>query len=576
MSAKKIIECVPNFSEGRDKTVIEAISEAVRAVEGVRLLDVDPGVSTNRTVYTFVGGPSAVVAAALAAARTAHALIDMTKHKGSHPRMGALDVCPFIPVSGVTVEECVAVAKEFGSRLAEEFHVPVFLYGDAAEKGAHRTTMPQIRAGEYEGLKNKLTQPSWQPDFGPPSFVPSWGATVTGVRKFLIAYNINLISTKEQAHRIALNLRTQGRGENEKGRLSHCQAIGWYLEEKNLAQISVNLTDFDVTPIHDAAMLRLPVTGSEIVGLVPLRALMQAAEYYMEKENLFILEEDQKIQLAIHRLGLSQLSPFIPKERIIEYCLAEGDPALRSMGTLGKTSVGQFVKAVAARTPAPGGGAVAAAVASLGSALGAMVGQLTYGKRQWEELDTIMRKNIPTLHAAAMELLPAIDRDAQSFSDYMSACCLPSSTKEEEKIKNSAVAEAAIQTVVVPLDIMQAVDSAWPALAHMAEVGNINCKSDVQVGARCLETGSWGAYYNVSINLDNVSDKDERHAFKTMADDLLKKAQDISGNISFGLYGVGRLVDHNHIQGFDSARHLSLWLRIFVFLLLRDNESQVA
>ncbi|KAA0184531.1 hypothetical protein HAZT_HAZT003331 [Hyalella azteca] len=391
------------------------------------MLDVDPGPSTNRTVYTFVGSPAAIVEAALAAARTAHRLIDMTRHSGSHPRMGALDVCPFIPVCGVTVAECVKVAKEFGRRLAGELDVPVFLYGDAADKGDHRKTMPQIRAGEYESLEKKLQDPQWQPDFGPSAFVPRWGATVTGVRKFLIAYNINLIATKEQAHRIALNLRTQGRGNGEVGRLQNCQAIGWYLEERNMAQISINLTDFDVTPIHvayeealkDAAALNVPITGSEIVGLVPLRSLLQAADYYIDREGLFILEEEHKLQLVINRLGLSQLAPFVPKERIIEYCLAEGDPSLRSVGPLGRGSVAALVRGVAARTAAPGGGSVAAAVAALGSALGAMVGQLTYGKRQWEEHDAAMRSAIAPLHRAAFELLPAIDNDTIAFSKYM-------------------------------------------------------------------------------------------------------------------------------------------------------------
>lgn len=300
--------------------VIDAIADAVRNTPGVVLLDVDPGSSTNRTVYTFVGDPRSVVQGALAAARAAFPLIDMTRHKGEHPRMGALDVCPFIPVQDVTVEECVEVSKEFGRRLAAELGVPVFLYGAASARD-FRKTMPQIRSGEYEGLAEKLLRPEWAPDFGEARFVPSWGGTVTGVRKFLIAFNINMVATKEQAHRIALNLREQGRGSGQPGRLKGVQGIGWWLGEHNIAQISFNLTDMDLTPMHvafeeakkDALELNLAVTGSEVVGLVPLRAILDAADFYIRRENLFVLHEDQKVHLAINRLGLSTLAPFNPR-----------------------------------------------------------------------------------------------------------------------------------------------------------------------------------------------------------------------------------------------------------------------
>lgn len=524
----KIVECVPNFSEGRDKTVIEAIAGAVRACHGVKLLDVDPGASTNRTVYTFVGGPDEVVEAALAAARVAFARIDMTKHKGSHPRMGALDVCPFIPVRGVTQKECVAISATFGRRLAKELGVPVYLYGAAATKD-FRTTLPQIRAGEYEGLKDKLIQPKWEPDFGSREFVPRWGATVTGVRKFLIAYNINLLSTKEQAHRIALNLREQGRTPTQPGRLKSCQAIGWYLEEQRLAQISINLTDYDVTPMHvafeeakkDAAELKIGVMGSEVVGLVPLAALLQAAEYYIAKEELFILEEEQKVQLAINRLGLSTLSPFNPKERIIEYCVGAG----QGVGKLGRGSVEDFVRGVAARTPAPGGGSVAATVAAMGAALGTMVGQMTFGKRQWEALDSTMRRLIPPLHQAAVSLLPAIDADTAAFNAYMDAVRLPQGTEEEKGVRERAVKVATEKTIQVPLSLLKAIDQTWEPLVEMATVGNMNCRSDLQVGARCLEAGAWGAYYNVLVNLENLLEGPERNSYQTQAEDYLQKAR---------------------------------------------------
>ncbi|KAF6385058.1 hypothetical protein mRhiFer1_008882 [Rhinolophus ferrumequinum] len=302
----RLVECVPNFSEGNNQEVIEAISQAVVRTPGCVLLDVDAGPSTNRTVYTFVGRPEDVVDGALNAARAAFRLIDMRRHKGEHPRMGALDVCPFIPVRGVSMDECVLCAQAFGQRLAEELGVPVYLYGEAAQM-ASRRTLPAIRAGEYEALPEKLKQAEWAPDFGPSSFVPSWGATATGARKFLIAFNINLLSTKEQAHRIALNLREQGRGADQPGRLKKVQGIGWYLDEKNLAQVSTNLLDFEVTALHtvyeetcrEAKELNLPVVGSQLVGLVPLQAILDAANFYCEKENLFVLEEEQRIRLIL-------------------------------------------------------------------------------------------------------------------------------------------------------------------------------------------------------------------------------------------------------------------------------------
>ncbi|XP_012926848.1 formimidoyltransferase-cyclodeaminase isoform X11 [Heterocephalus glaber] len=302
----QLVECVPNFSEGNNKEVIDAISGAIAQTPGCVLLDVDAGPSTNRTVCTFVGRPECVVSGALNAARIAWRLIDMSQHRGEHPRMGALDVCPFIPVRGVSMEDCVLCAQAFGQQLAEELSVPVYLYGEAA-KVAGRRSLPAVRAGEYEGLPEKLKQAEWAPDFGPSTFVPSWGATVTGARKFLIAFNINLLGTKEQAHRIALNLREQGRGKDQPGRLKKVQGIGWYLEEKKLAQVSTNLLDFEVTALHtvyeetcrEAQELSLPVVGSQLVGLVPLQALLDAAAFYCHRENLFVLEEEHRIRLVI-------------------------------------------------------------------------------------------------------------------------------------------------------------------------------------------------------------------------------------------------------------------------------------
>jgi len=522
----KIIECVPNFSEGRDSTVIEAISAAVRATPGAVLLDVDPGASTNRTVFTFVGDPDSIVQAALNAAKVAFDLIDMRKHSGEHPRMGALDVCPFIPIRGVTVEECVTVSRKFASLLASALDIPVFLYGSASG-ASYRATMPQIRAGEYEGLEEKLKDDKWAPDFGPARFVPSWGGTVTGVRKFLIAYNVNLLSTKEQAHRIALNIREKGRGDDQPGRLKAVQGIGWWLAEKNIAQVSINITDMDVTPMHvafeevkkDAEDLSIAVTGSELVGLVPLNSILEAAEFYMKKENLMVLDEDQKVHLAINRLGLATLSPFNPKERIIEYCLPQSTTDL-----LVHKTVSDFVTSVGDRSPAPGGGSVSALLAALGCGLGAMVSKLSYGKRQWEHLDSRMRAIIPRLHSAMLSVIPMVDDDTDAFNDYMEAMKLPKSSEAMIEARNKAMQEGLKTAIRVPMSLAHKTNSIWEPLLDLAECGNMNCKSDLQVAVRCLETAVQGARYNVLINLEGINDDTFREVTVAEIDKELEMA----------------------------------------------------
>ncbi|KAF6118711.1 formimidoyltransferase cyclodeaminase [Phyllostomus discolor] len=513
----RLVECVPNFSEGNNQEVIDAISQAVAQTPGCVLLDVDAGPSTNRTVYTFVGSPEDVVEGALNAARAAFRLIDMSKHKGEHPRMGALDVCPFIPVRGVGMAECVLCAQAFGRRLARELNVPVYLYGEAAQV-ASRRTLPAIRAGEYEALPEKLKQAEWAPDFGPSTFVPSWGATAAGARKFLLAFNINLLGTKEQAHRIALNLREQGRGEDQPGRLKKVQGIGWYLDEKNLAQVSTNLLDFEVTGLHtvyeetcrEAQELSLPVVGSQLVGLVPLKALLDTAAFYCEKENLFILEEEHRIRLVVNRLGLDSLSPFNPKERIIEYLVPESRPEQR----LVDKSLQAFVREVGARSATPGGGSVAAASAAMGASLACMAGLMTYGRRQFEPLDASMRRLIPPFHAASAKLTALVDADAQAFGAYLEAMKLPRSTPEERERRAAALQQGLRQAVAVPLELAETVASLWPALQELALCVNLACRSDLQVAAKALETGMFGAYFNVLINLKDISDdkfKDQIH-----------------------------------------------------------------
>uniref|UniRef100_A0A5F8AIN6 Formimidoyltransferase-cyclodeaminase n=1 Tax=Macaca mulatta TaxID=9544 RepID=A0A5F8AIN6_MACMU len=429
---------------------------------------------------------------------------------GEHPRMGTLDVCPFIPVRGVSMDECVLCAQAFGQRLAEELDVPVYLYGEAARTDSRRT-LPAIRAGEYEALPKKLQQAEWAPDFGPSSFVPSWGATATGARKFLIAFNINLLSTKEQAHRIALNLREQGRGKDQPGRLKKVQGIGWYLDEKNLAQVSTNLLDFEVTALHtvyeetcrEAQELSLPVVGSQLVGLVPLKALLDAAAFYCEKENLFILEEEQRIRLVVSRLGLDSLCPFSPKERIIEYLVPERGPERG----LGSKSLRAFVGEVGARSAAPGGGSVAAAAAAMGAALGSMVGLMTYGRRQFQPLDATMRRLIPPFREASAKLTALVDSDAEAFAAYLEAMRLPKNTPEEKDRRTAALQEGLRRAVSVPLTLAETVASLWPALQELARCGNLACRSDLQVAAKALETGVFGAYFNVLINLRDITDE---------------------------------------------------------------------
>uniref|UniRef100_A0AAR2JX02 Formimidoyltransferase-cyclodeaminase n=1 Tax=Pygocentrus nattereri TaxID=42514 RepID=A0AAR2JX02_PYGNA len=442
----------------------------VECVHCCSLLDVDPGSSTNRTVYTFVGSPQAVVEGALNAARTAFTIIDMTKHT-------------------------------------------VYLYGEAARTESRRS-LPSVRAGEYEALPEKLKKSEWAPDYGPAAFVPSWGATVTGARKFLIAYNVNLLSTKEQAHRIALDIREQGRSKDQPGTLKMVQGMGWYLDESNLAQVSTNILDFEQTPLHsvyeeicrDARELNLPVVGSQIVGLIPLKAVLDCADYYIQRDKLFVVEEEHKVRLVISKLGLDSLGPFAPKERIIEYMVESS----QDEGRLVSLSLQQFVRSVGARTAAPGGGSVSAAIAAMGAALGCMVGQMTYGKRQFEALDGVMRKLIPPFHQAMNDLLLTVDADSTAFNSYMAALKMPKSTPDEMKRREEAMQDGLKKAVGVPLSLAEKVTALWPALKEIVCYGNVACKSDAQVAAKALETAVYGAYYNVIINLKDITDQSFR------------------------------------------------------------------
>lgn len=530
----RLVECVPNFSEGRDPSIIDAIAASIRAVPDVQLLDVDPGESTNRTVMTFVGEPDTVVEAAFQAAATAYELIDMRHHSGEHPRLGAVDVVPFVPISGVSMEDCVECARRFGERVGEELGVPIYLY-EEAQSLEHRKAMAQIRAGEYEGLAEKLLLPEWEPDFGPAELVPESGATVTGARFFLIAYNVNILGTRNQAHRLALNVRERGRtvtdpdGESfqRPGYFSAVKGMGWTLEEFDLAQVSMNLDNYRVTGLHDvfeaiksdAAELNIGVAGSEIVGLVPLEAILDAAEFYIEEENLFILDERQKVRLVVDRLGLSSIHPFVPEEKIIEYMVAEDRD-----GLLIRATVREFVESVGARTSTPGGGSVAALLGALGAALGAMVGWLTYGRRKYEHLDDIMREHLPPLVELQEELLQAVDADTDAFGEYMEALRMPKDTDKQQKARQAAMQEGLKTATNVPLHTMELADRAWPSMLEIARFGQYSSRSDVEVGAKALEACVYGAHRNVIINLADIEDEEYCSWTQTRATELLDRA----------------------------------------------------
>ena len=532
----RLVECVPNFSEGRDAAVIEAIAESIRQCEGVKLLDVDPGESTNRTVMTIVGPPDEVVEAAFQGAKTAYRLIDMTRQTGEHPRMGAVDVVPFIPITGVDMAECVELSRRFGQRVGEELGVPVYLY-EEAQTQEHRKALRQIRSGEYEGLAEKIGDPAWTPDFGPGEFVPRSGATVTGARFFLVAYNVNILGTRNQAHRLALNVREQGRtvkgpdGEavQEPGYFEAVKGIGWELEEFDLAQVSMNLDNYRITPIHavfeaikrDAAALGVGVAGSEIVGLVPLEAILQAADHYIEAEGLFILDERQKVRLAIDRLGLSSIHPFRPDEKIIEYMIdgAQDGPLIRK-------SVRGFVEAVGARSSAPGGGSVAALMGALGAALGGMVGWLTYGRRKYEHLDAQVRELLPPLVEVQEGLLRAVDADTDAFADFMAALQLPKDTEAQKAARREAMQAGLKKATLVPYQTMELADRAWDPMLGLARIGQYSSRSDAEVGAKALEACLYGAHRNVEINLADIHDEAFRADLSAKAGALLERGKE--------------------------------------------------
>ncbi|MEJ5272531.1 MAG: glutamate formimidoyltransferase [Spirochaetota bacterium] len=507
----KIVECVPNFSEGKNDSIIQKIADSIKAIPDVNLLDIDPGRDTNRTVFTFVGSPENVLEAAFNAIKTGSQLIDMRQHKGAHPRMGACDVCPFIPVSEMTMEECVELAEKLGKRVGEELGIPVYLYEFAA-KSSYRKNLADIRAGEYENLENKLSDPDWKPDFGPDIFnenVKKTGATVIGARHFLIAYNLNL-NTKDKsiANSIAKKLREKGETKKNPdgtetiipGLFKECKAIGWYVDDYKRAQISINLTNFNVTNMHhvfdaackEAEKLGARITGSEIVGLVPLAAIKESGLYYIQKMNLSrAVSEREIIEIAAFSLGLSEVQKFDPDEKIIEY-------KIRKKNKLVDLSLSAFTDELASKSPAPGGGSVAALNASLAASLGSMVGNLTFKKKNYENVSEEAEKIAFELHNKKDTLLQLIDKDTDSFNAMMNAL----KSKDQHLIK-----EATKNACIIPFETSKQVLEIAKLLNQLAKIANINAISDVGVGGLNLYAAFYSAKYNVLINLKGFDDQ---------------------------------------------------------------------
>lgn len=525
-----IIECVPNFSEGRRPEIIKQITDAIEAVPGVRLLNVDPGKATNRTVVTLVGSPAAVVEAAFCAIRVAGEIIDMRQHKGEHPRMGATDVCPLIPIAGISMEETARWAQQLAERVGRELGLPVYLY-EAAQPDKRRSNLSVIRAGEYEGFFKKILLPEWKPDFGPAEFDARRGGTVIGARDFLVAYNVNLNTTStRRANAIAFDVREAGRVLREgdpvsgkpvtgvdgkpvhvPGTLKAVKAIGWYIEEYGMAQISMNLTNISVTPVHvafdevcrAAAERGIRVTGSELVGLIPLQAMLDAGRYFLAKQQRSAgVSVKELIRIAILSMGLDELGPFVPEERIIEYLL-RGPAAER----LVNMSLLDFADETASESPAPGGGSIAAYVGALGASLGAMVANLSAHKKGWDSRWAEFGSWAEKGQACKEELLRLVDADTLAFNAIMTAFGLPKGTPEEKTIRHEAIQTATRTAIEVPFRVMQVAYDSLDLIGAMASGGNPNSVSDAGVGALCVRAAVSGAFLNVRINAAGYEDK---------------------------------------------------------------------
>ncbi|HMZ89003.1 MAG: glutamate formimidoyltransferase [Chitinophagales bacterium] len=519
---RQIIECVPNFSEGRDMQIIRQITDAISSVEGVTLLDVDPGKATNRTVVTFVGDADAVVEAAYRGIAKAAEVIDMRKHHGEHPRMGATDVCPFVPVANATMEDCIACAKKLGERVGSTLNIPVYLYESAATS-PERKNLATIRAGEYEGIEKKILDPMWKPDFGPAQFNPQTGNCIIGARDFLVAFNVNLNTTSvRRANSIAFDVRENGRvdpsgakdaqGEALRipGACKSVKAIGWFIEEYGIAQVSMNLTNIRDTPVHiafdacvnSAASRGMRVTGSELVGLIPLQCLIDAGKYFLEKQERSIgVSEEELIKITVKSMGLDELAPFNPADKIIEYKLGSTTGKLVSM------NLRAFANETASESPAPGGGSIAAYCGALGISLATMVANLSSHKKgwdaRWKEFSDVADKG----QQLKDRLLFMVDEDTAAFNKIMDAFGLPKATPDEKSARKKAIQDATVYAIEVPFKVMQLSFESMALIKAMAENGNPNSVSDAGVGALCARTAVLGAFLNVKINASGLDDK---------------------------------------------------------------------
>ncbi len=527
---RRLVECVPNFSEGKNMAIIKQITDAIESVEGVKLLDVDPGKDTNRTVVTFVGEPEPVAEAAFRAIKKASEVIDMSKHKGEHPRFGATDVCPIIPISGVTMDECVEVARKIGERVGNELSIPVYLYEYAATE-PKRKNLASVRAGEYEGIPEKIAKPEWKPDFGPAKFNAKSGNVAISARDFLVAYNVNLNTTSERrANSIAFDVREAGRIKREgnpitgpvvkdekgnavriPGTLKAVKAIGWYIEEYGVAQISMNLTNVTITPVHiafdevvkSANSRGIRVTGSELVGLIPLKSLLDAGKYFLEKQQRSTgVAESELVKIAVKSLGLDDLKPFDPKKRVIEYLL--NDPADSRLVSM---DLKAFADETASESAAPGGGSIAAYAGALGISLATMVANLSSHKRgwddRWQEFSTWAERG----QAIKDQLIKLVDEDTRAFNAIMAAFALPKGNDTEKAARKLAVQAATKYAIEVPFKVMELSIESMTTIKAMAEIGNPNSVTDAGVGALCARTAVLGAFLNVKVNAGGLDDK---------------------------------------------------------------------
>lgn len=555
MSNRPILECIPNFSEGRDLSLIRQITDSIIAVEHVSLLDVDPGASTNRTVVTFVGEPEAVIEAAFQAIKKAAELIDMGTHSGTHPRMGATDVCPLVPVSGISAEEAVQLAHRLAKRVGEELDIPIYLYEQAAQS-PQRRNLAVIRAGEYEGFQEKILRPEWKPDYGPQAFNASAGQTVIGVRDFLVAYNINL-NTKSvrRTNSVAFDIREKGRVKTDNGKpngkpvlddsgnpvreagiCKSVKAIGWYVEEYGIAQVSANLTDLNETPVHvafeaartSANQRGLRVTGSELVGMIPKKCLIDAGHYYLRQQGVAQgASESELIHIAVKSLGLDDLGPFDPQQKIIEYQLAAA-----SGQQLTQLTLREFNDVLASDAPAPGGGSASALVGAIGVSLGTMVANLSGNKRGWESKMEEFDEWGKVGQALKDRLLTLVDEDTQAFNRVMAAFRMPKKSETEQQIRKESIEHANKYAAEVPFRIMETAFEAYGLLEQMAKNGNPNSITDAGVGAYCIDTAIAGAALNVRINLGGIEDSTFTTALQKQVADILSQSKEYCNKIS--------------------------------------------